>query len=59
MVIWAFQNKLKAEHFNEFLAQKPTTIMEEIMAMTKCYINGEESNVEKKTRDANEKGVSK
>jgi hypothetical protein len=45
---------LKAGHFNESLAQKPATSMQEIIKRAECYIKGEESNAEKRTRDARE-----
>ncbi|WJX77765.1 hypothetical protein P8452_61041 [Trifolium repens] len=51
----AFHNGLKARHFNESLAQKPATSMQEIIKRVKCYIKGEESNAEKRSRDARER----
>lgn len=53
--VGAFQNGLRAGQFNESLAQKPADSMEEIMARAECYIKGEESNAEKKARDARER----
>lgn len=40
MFVGDFQNNLKADHFNESLAQKATTNMEEVMNIVKCYVNG-------------------
>ncbi|MCH92502.1 hypothetical protein A2U01_0013442, partial [Trifolium medium] len=56
MFVAAFQNGLRAGHFNESLAWKPAVSMEEIMKRAKCYIKGKESNAEKQSRDAKEKG---
>ncbi|MCH82063.1 gag-pol polyprotein [Trifolium medium] len=53
MFMATFQNGLKAGHFNESLAQKPAVSMEEIMKRAECYM---ESNAEKRSRDAKEKG---
>jgi len=47
---------LRAGPFNESLAEKPVDYMEEIMSRAECYIKGEESNAEKKVRDAKERG---
>ncbi|GAU31520.1 hypothetical protein TSUD_332960 [Trifolium subterraneum] len=47
MFVAAFQNGLKAGHFNESLAQKPAKSMQEIMKRAECYIKGEESNEER------------
>ncbi|GAU33358.1 hypothetical protein TSUD_364830 [Trifolium subterraneum] len=55
MFIAAFHNGLKAGHFNESLAQKPATSMQEVVKRASCYIKGEESNAEKRSRDAKEK----
>ncbi|GAU22813.1 hypothetical protein TSUD_142530 [Trifolium subterraneum] len=55
MFIAAFHNGLKAGHFNESLAQKPATSMQEVIKRASCYIKGEESNAEKCSRDAKEK----
>jgi hypothetical protein len=52
MFVSAFQNVLKVGHFNESLAQKPAISMQEIIKRVEYYIKGEESNVEKRTRDA-------
>jgi hypothetical protein len=57
MFVAAFQNGLKAVQFNESLAQKPTESMHEIMKRAKCYIRGEESNTEKRSQDAKERGL--
>lgn len=50
-----FQNGLKADHFTESLAQKPATIMEEVMSRAKYYVKGEERNMEKWSWDVKEK----
>ena len=55
MFVAAFHNGLKAGHFNESLAQKPATTMQEIIKRAECYIKGEESNAEKRSRDARER----
>jgi hypothetical protein len=55
MFVSAFHNGLKAGHFNESLTQKPATSMQEIIKRVECYIKGEESNAEKRSRDAREK----
>jgi hypothetical protein len=54
MFVAAFHNGLKAGHFNESLAQKPASSMQEIIKRAECYIKGEESNAEKRSRDARE-----
>jgi len=56
LFVGAFQNGLRADQFNESLAQKPAYSMEEIISRAECYIKGEESNAEKRARDAKEKG---
>ncbi|GAU48567.1 hypothetical protein TSUD_137520 [Trifolium subterraneum] len=55
MFVATFHNGLKAGHFNESLAQKPATSMQEVIKRASCYIKGEESNAEKRSRDAKEK----
>jgi hypothetical protein len=55
MFVAAFHNDLKAGHFNESLAHKPATSMQEIIKRAECYIKGEESNAEKRSRDARER----
>ncbi|WJX92616.1 hypothetical protein P8452_74233 [Trifolium repens] len=55
MFVAAFHNGLKAGHFNESLAQKPATSMQEIIKRAECYIKGEENNAEKRSRDARER----
>ncbi|PNX65368.1 hypothetical protein L195_g054500, partial [Trifolium pratense] len=55
MFVAAFQNGLKIGHFNESLAQKLATSMHEVMKRAKCYIKGEKSNAEKRSRYAKEK----
>ncbi|MCH90725.1 gag-pol polyprotein, partial [Trifolium medium] len=52
MFVAAFHNGLTAGQFNESLVQKPATTMQEIMKWAKCYIKGEESNAEKRSRDS-------
>ncbi|GAU27362.1 hypothetical protein TSUD_55150 [Trifolium subterraneum] len=55
----AVQNGLKAGHFNESLVQKPASTMQEVMKRAECYIKGEESNAEKRSRDSREKPSSR
>jgi hypothetical protein len=55
MFVAAFHNGLKAGHFNESLAQKPAETMQEVMKRAECYIKGEESNAEKRSRDSRER----
>ncbi|MCI13827.1 putative gag polyprotein, partial [Trifolium medium] len=55
MFVAAFHNGLRAGHFNESLAQKPASSMQEINKRAECYIKGEESNTEKRERDIREK----
>ncbi|PNX84732.1 gag-pol polyprotein, partial [Trifolium pratense] len=55
MFVAAFHNGLRAGHFNESLAQKPASSMQEVNKRAECYIKGEESNAEKRQRDAKEK----
>ncbi|GAU43838.1 hypothetical protein TSUD_371170 [Trifolium subterraneum] len=57
MFVASFHNGLKAGHFNESLAQKPTASMQEVIKRASCYIKGEESNAEKRSRDAKEKDM--
>ncbi|GAU35053.1 hypothetical protein TSUD_69760 [Trifolium subterraneum] len=59
MFVAAVQNGLKAGHFNESLAQKPASTMQEVMKRAECYIKGEESNAEKRSRDSREKPSSR
>ncbi|GAU51795.1 hypothetical protein TSUD_415790, partial [Trifolium subterraneum] len=59
MFVAAVQNGLKAGHFNESLAQKPASTMQEVMKRAECYIKGEESNAEKRRRDSREKPSSR
>lgn len=54
MFVGAFRI-LKAKHFNESLTQRPTSLLVEVVTRPKCYIKGEESNIEKKTRDVEER----
>jgi hypothetical protein len=55
MFVAAFHNRRHAGHFNESLAQKPAETMQEVMKRAECYIKGEESNAEKRSRDHKEK----
>jgi hypothetical protein len=55
MFVAAFHNGFKAGHFNESLAQKPAETMQEVMKRAECYIKGEESNAEKRSRDSRER----
>ncbi|GAU40680.1 hypothetical protein TSUD_88260 [Trifolium subterraneum] len=59
MFVAAVQNGLKVGHFNESLAQKPASTMQEVMKRAECYIKGEESNAEKRSRDSREKPSSR
>lgn len=47
MFVGAFQNSMRAGHFNESLAQKPTSNMDEVINRVECDIKGEESNMDK------------
>jgi hypothetical protein len=49
MFVGAFQNVLKAGHFNRSLTHKTDANIEEMIRHVKCYINGEESNAEKRS----------
>lgn len=51
MFTGVFQNGLKARHFNESLAQRPSYLMVEVVTRMKCYTKCEENNAKKKTRD--------
>lgn len=55
MFVKTLQNGLRAGHFNDSLAPKPTSNMDEVMNRPNCYIKGEESNREKRHRDIQEK----
>lgn len=55
MFVRAFQHDLKAEQFNQSLAQEMVSNMNEVITRAECYIKGEESNMEKLSRDAKEK----
>ncbi|GAU47561.1 hypothetical protein TSUD_404080 [Trifolium subterraneum] len=57
MFVAAFHNGLKAGHFNESLAQKPATSMQEVVKRASCYIKGEGSPAEKRSIDAKEKDL--
>lgn len=50
--VGAFQNDMKVDDFNESLAQKLSTSMEEVMSIAECYVKEEESNKEKISQDA-------
>src|ERR1044072_9649932 len=52
----AFQHGLRADQFNESLAQKPAKSMDEIITRAECYVKGEESNMEKCARDSKDRG---
>lgn len=51
MFVGVFQNDLKAGNFNEYLSQRPTSSLVEVVKWVECYIKGEGSNVEKKAWD--------
>ncbi|MCI29617.1 hypothetical protein A2U01_0050826 [Trifolium medium] len=55
MFVAAFHNGLREGHFNESLAQKPASSIQEINKRAACYIKGEESNTENRVRDAKDK----
>jgi hypothetical protein len=57
MFVASFHSGLKVGHFNESLAQKPAETMQEVMKRAECYIKGEESNAEKRSRDSRERAV--
>lgn len=59
MFVGAFQNSLRVGHFNESLAQKSGSNMEEVMNRIDCYVNGEESNMEKRHQDAGERPLNR
>ncbi|GAU46248.1 hypothetical protein TSUD_401800, partial [Trifolium subterraneum] len=59
MFVVAVQNGLKVGHINESLAQNPASTVQEIMKRAECYIKGEESNAEKRSRDSREKPFSR
>lgn len=52
LFVGAFQHGLRAWQFNESLVQKPASNMDEIITQVECYIKGEESNWEKRSRDS-------
>ena len=47
MFVGAFQHDLKVGKFNESLAQKSTSNMDEVITRAEFYIKGEGSNMEK------------
>ena len=55
LFLGAFQHDLRVGKFNESLAQNLTSNMNEIITRVECYIKGEESNLEKRTRDTSKK----
>lgn len=55
MFVEAFQNGLKFGHFNESLAQKSSTNMDEVMNIAECYIKDEERYMQKRYRDVEQK----
>lgn len=52
MFVGAFQNGLRARHFNKSLAKRSAFSLDKEVTHAKCYIKGEEKNAEKKARDA-------
>ncbi|KAK2430708.1 hypothetical protein QL285_029018 [Trifolium repens] len=54
MFVDIFHNGLKTGHFKESLARKSATLMQEIIKRVECYIKKEESNAEKRSKDAKE-----
>lgn len=54
MFVGVFQHDLRVGQFNESLAQKSTSNMDEVITREEYYIKGEESNMGKKSRDAKE-----
>lgn len=59
MFVGDFQNGLRACHFNEFMAQKMASNMDEVMNWVECYIKGQKSNMEKRHQDAKERAPSR
>ncbi|XP_050895535.1 uncharacterized protein LOC127102173 [Lathyrus oleraceus] len=55
MFVWAFQHGLKVWQFNESSVQKSTSSMNDVITIEEFYIEWEESNMEKRYRDAKEK----
>lgn len=55
MFIGAFQHDLKVGQFNESLAPKSVSNMNEVITWAKCYIKGEEISMEKRSWYAKEK----
>lgn len=54
MFVGAFQNGLRAGHFNESLAHMPTSSLSEVVMREECYIKGEENNAKNKAKDVKE-----
>lgn len=50
----ASQTSLKAGHFNEYLVQKTTHSLAEVVTRAKCYVKDEESKAKKKSQDVKE-----
>lgn len=57
--VGAFQNALKARHFNESLAHKLVYSIKEIMATIESYVKGQGSNTYKRARDSKEQSIEK
>lgn len=51
ILMGAFQNGLKLDHFNESLTQNPMLPLADVVSRVGCYIKGKESNAEKKARN--------
>lgn len=51
----AFTNGLRGGQFNESLANRPPTNIQEILARAEAYMKGEESNAKKRHRDERER----
>lgn len=51
----AFQNGLKARHFNESIAQRYTLSSAEVVAGMECCIKGEENNTENKSHNVKDR----
>jgi hypothetical protein len=55
MFVAAFHNGLKVGHFNESLAQSQQPRCRKLSKRAECYIKGEESNADKRSRDVRER----
>lgn len=51
MFIGAFQNGVRANHFNESLTHMSANSLAEVVTRVECYIKGSERNAKKKARD--------